>query len=92
MIKERTLGSSPSTNLSGQLDTDDFGALEFPWNTSHDVNSISTTNTTSDHSQPAGVWCVRVRSDHQSTWECIVLENNLMNDARAGFPESHIVL
>lgn len=91
-IKGRTLWSSPSTNLSGKFNTDDLGTLELPWNTSHDIDGVGTTDTTSNHTQTTGVRRVRVRSDHQSTGECVVLEDNLMNDARAGFPESHIVL
>src|SRR5882757_10119239 len=87
-----TLGSSPSTNLSSKFDTDDLRAFEFPWNTGHNINRIGTANTASDHTQTTSVGRVRVRSDHQTAGECIVLENNLMDDTRAGFPESHIVL
>jgi hypothetical protein len=90
--EERTFGSSPSTDLSSQFDTDDLGTFELPWNISHDINSISTTNTTSDHSQATSVWSVRIRTDHKTTRERIVLENYLMNNTRAGFPESHVVL
>jgi hypothetical protein len=90
--EKHTLWSSPSANLSSKLDTDDLGAFEFPWNTSHDGNGNGTTNTTSNHTQTTGVRCVRVRSDHRSTGECVVFEDDLMNNARARFPESHIVL
>jgi len=92
MITGRTLRSCPSTNLSCKLDTDDLGALELPWDISHNINGISTTNTTSNHAQTTGIGRVRVRPDHQSTGECVILEDDLMNDTRAGFPESHIVL
>ena len=92
MTKERTLGSGPSPNLSSKLYSDDLWALELPWNASHNVNGIGTTNATSNHAQTAGIGRVGVRSDHQSTGERVVLENDLMNDTRTGFPESHIVL
>ena len=90
--EEHTLWSSPSANLSSKLDTNVLGAFEFPWNTSHDVNGNGTTNTTSNHTQTTGVRYVRVRSDHQSTRECVIFRDDLMNNARARFPESHIVL
>ena len=92
MIKKRTLWSSPSANLPGKLDTDDLGAFKLPRNTSHDVNGVGTTNTTSNHTQTTSVWRMGVRSDHQSAGERIILEDDLMDDTRTGFPESHIIL
>ena len=91
-LNERTLGSCPSANLSSEFDTDDLWALELPRNTSHDINRICTTNTASNHAQTTSIWGVGVRSNHQSTRECVVLEDDLVNDAGTGFPEAHIVL
>ena len=87
-----TLRSSPARKLAGKVDTNDFGALQFPGKTSHDIDSIGTTNTTSDHAETACVGSVRVSTDHKTTGESVVLEDDLVNDTRTGSPEAHTVL
>lgn len=39
--------------------------LEFPWYVSHNINSISTTNTNTQTTKAASVRCVGVRSNHE---------------------------
>ena len=90
--EECTVGSSPSTDLSGKLDADDPRTLKLPRTTNHDIDSIGATTTTSNHAQATGVWRVRIYSDHQPAGECVILENDLKNNTRAGFSESRIVL
>ena len=92
ITRRHTLGSCPSANLASQVDTDDLRALQFPRKTSHNVDSVSTADTASNHAETTSVGGVRVGTDHQTTGESIVLEDDLVNDTRAGSPEAHTVL
>lgn len=87
-----TLGNSPARELASQINTDNLRALELPWNISHDVDSISTTNTARDHSETTSVGGVRVSANHKTTRERIVLEDNLMDNTRARPPETETIL
>ncbi len=42
-------------------------------------------------SKSTSVWSVRVSSNHQSTWERIMLKYDLVNDSRTWFPKSNSV-
>lgn len=75
-----TLGSCPAAYLSCQVDADNLGTLQFPWNASHDVNGVSSTNTTSNHAQSTSVWCMGVRANHETTGEGVVFEDDLVDD------------
>lgn len=76
--KERqTLGGSPSRDLSGKLDSNDLGALEFPGKVGDNVDGISSSDSDSDHSESSGVGSVRVGSDHETSRERVVLEDDL---------------
>jgi hypothetical protein len=87
-----TLGGGPSGELSGELDTNDLRSLKFPRETSHHIDGISTTDTDSSHSKTTSVGCVRVGTDHQTTGESVVLQNDLVDDTGAGLPETDVVL
>ena len=87
-----TLGRRPATNLASEVDLDDLRALQLPRNAGHDVNRVRTTNTASDHAETSSVGGVRVGSDHETAGECIVFEDDLVDDTRAGSPEAHTVL
>lgn len=50
------------------------------------------TNTYRAHSKTAGIGGVRVSADEEATGESIILEQNLVNDTRARFPETNVVL
>jgi hypothetical protein len=40
-----TLRSGPSGHLSVKVDTDDLGGLQLPWDTSHDIHGVGTSDT-----------------------------------------------
>ena len=88
----RTLGSSPAGELASKLNTNDLGGLQFPGETSHDIDSVGTTNTNGGHTETTGVGSVRVGTDEESTRESVVLKHDLVNDTRAGLPETNVVL
>ena len=89
---ERTLGRSPAAKLASKLDTNDLGGLELPGETSHDIDGVSSTDTNGGHTETTGVGSVRVGTDHKTTGESVVLEDDLVNDTRAGLPETEVVL
>jgi hypothetical protein len=65
--KDVTLGCGPSAEFSGEFDADDFGALQFPWETGHDVDCVGTTNTDGEHAETTSIGSMRVSSNHETT-------------------------
>ena len=73
-----TFGGGPSAHLAVEVDSNDLGRLELPWDVGHHVDGIGTTDTTCDHTETSGVGGVRISSDHHETGDGIVLEDNLV--------------
>ena len=90
--RTRTLGGSPAANLASEVDLDDLGALQLPREASHNIDRVGTTNTASDHAETTSVRGVRIRTNHETAGEGIVLENDLVNDTGTGPPETKTVL
>ena len=88
----RTLGRSPARHVAGELHTNDVGGLQLPGKIGHDIDSIGTTDTNGAHAKASAVRGMRVRADEKSTGECIVFEDDLVNDTGAGTPEANVVL
>jgi hypothetical protein len=89
---KHTLRRSPAGELASKLDTDDLGGLQLPGETSHDIDGIGTTDTDSSHTETTSVGSVRVGTDEESTRESVVLKHDLVDDTRAGLPETNVVL
>ena len=87
-----TLGGCPARHRASKINTNDLRAFQLPRNSSHDIDSVGTTDTTCDHTETTRVGGVGVSADHETTGEGIVLEDNLVNDTRTGFPETKTVL
>lgn len=88
----RTLRRCPASNLASKVYTDNLGALQLPGNICHDVDSISAANTTSNHTQTTSVRRVRISTDHESTREGIIFQNDLVDDTRTWLPETETIL
>ena len=91
-LEDNVLGRGPAVELALELDTNDLGALKLPGDVSHDVDSVGTTDTASNHAKTTGVGGVRVGTDHQTTGESVVLEDDLVDNTRTGLPEADAVL
>ena len=89
---ERTLGCGPAGKTASKLNTNDLGGLKLPGETSHDIDGISSADTNGGHTETTGVGSVRVGTDHKTTGESVVFEDNLVNDARTGLPELDTIL
>src|ERR1700753_441846 len=88
---KHTFWSSPSRQLASKPNPNDLWCLQFPWKISHNVDSVSTADTNGSHSKTSGIWCMGISTNHQATRESIILENNLMNDTGARFPEANVI-
>ncbi len=73
------------------MHADHFREFQFPCHSRHHIHGIRTADTDGDHSQSARVRRMRVRADHHSAGECIILKHNLMDNSRTRFPESDSV-
>lgn len=91
-VEAHTLRGSPARELASEVDTDDLRALQLPGKVSHDINGISATNTASNHAETTSVRSMRVGTNHQTTRECVVLKDNLVDDTRTRTPETETVL
>lgn len=91
-LEDDVLGSSPAADLAREINTDDLGALKLPRNASHNVDGVGTTDTARDHTETTSVGSMRVGTDHKTTGESVVFEDNLMNDSGTGFPETEAIL
>jgi hypothetical protein len=75
--RKHTLRSGPSRDLTSKLDSNALRAFELPRKVSDDIDGISSSYSDSDHSKSSSVRGVRVGSDHESSGESVVLENDL---------------
>lgn len=91
-VVQLTLRSGPSGQLTSELDTNDLRSLKFPGETSHHIDGISTTDTNGSHTETTAVRSVRVGTDHQTTGESVILQNDLVDDTGARLPETNVVL
>jgi hypothetical protein len=72
----------PAVELAGETNADDFRRLELPRQAGHNVDRIGAADADGDHAETAGVWRVRIGTDHQTARKRIVFKQNLMNNAR----------
>jgi len=86
------LWRNPRVQLASDVNTDDLGSLKLERKASHNIDSISTTDTDSDHAHTTSVGGVTVSADHHTTRESVVLEDELVDDTRARAPVAHAVL
>mmetsp|Transcript_9262 Transcript_9262/g.34262 ORF Transcript_9262/g.34262 Transcript_9262/m.34262 type:complete len:209 (+) Transcript_9262:1368-1994(+) len=90
-LQDDVLWRGPVFEGTSEVDSNNLWCLELPWQSSHYVNSVSSSNTNSNNAQTSCVHSVRISTNHESTWECIILQYNLMNDTRSWFPETNSV-
>mmetsp|Transcript_11978 Transcript_11978/g.32744 ORF Transcript_11978/g.32744 Transcript_11978/m.32744 type:complete len:250 (-) Transcript_11978:514-1263(-) len=91
-LEDDILVRGPLGQLAGQLHANHLGALQLPGQASHDVHRISAAYTNGSHAQAASIRGVGVRANHEEARNGIVLQYNLVDDARARLPEPHAIL
>ncbi len=90
-LEDDVLRARPVGERAGELHADDLGPLDVPGEAGHHVDGIGATDADGDHAEAAGVGRVAVGADHHAAGERVVLEHDLVDDARAGPPESESV-
>lgn len=91
-LENDVLRTRPSFELPCQLHTDHFGAFQLPRYVGHHVHGVSATYTDAETAQTAAVRRVGVGADHQQTWKCVILEDDLVDDTGTRVPETDAVL
>src|SRR3954462_8706121 len=79
-------------HFARKLHADHFRGLKLPGQVGHDIDSIGTTDTNGSHTETTSIGGVRVSADKETTGESVVLEQDLVDNARAGPPETNVEL
>jgi len=103
-----TFRARPTTELPRELHANDLRALKLPRLARHRINRICSTHTNAQHAHASSVRRMRVRANDQATRtsrvslyqtkqdskdsQCIVLEDNRMNDPRPRLPKPDAIL
>ena len=74
------------------MDTDELRPAHVEREAGHDVDGVGATHADGDHAETAGIRGVAVGADHHAARERVLLEHDLVDDARAGAPEADAVL
>ena len=90
-LQDDILGRSPSIQLACEFDADQFWKLQFPGHSRHDIHRIGAAHTDGHHTQPAGIHCMAVCTNHHTAGESIIFQNHLVDNPRTRFPESEAV-
>ena len=91
-LEDDVLRRRPAVELAGQLHADDARQQHLPREAGHHVDRVGAADADRAHAEPARVRRVRVGADHQPAGERVVLEHDLVDDARARLPEADAVL
>ena len=91
-FEDHVLRRRPARQLTGEVHADEFGPTNVPGESGHHVDRIGAADADGDHAEAAGVRCVGVGADHHPTGKGVVFENDLVDDAGPGLPESAAVL
>ena len=91
-LEDDVLGGRPAAELAGEVDADELGPAHVERVAGHDVDGVGAADADGDHAEAAGVGRVAVGADHHPAGEGVLLEHDLVDDARAGLPEADAVL
>ena len=90
-LEDDIFGGGPAAEFAFKMDADEFGKFEFPGHAGHDIDGVGAADADRDHTEAAGVGGVGVGADHHAAGEGVVFEDDLVDDAGAGFPEAEAV-
>ena len=78
--------------MTSEFHTNELWCFQLPGKVGHNIHSVSAADSNSAHPKTASIGGVGVGTDQQATGEGIVLEEDLVDDTRTGFPEANVVL
>ena len=90
-LQDHVLRRRPAVELPGEAHADEARVEHLPGEARHHVDGVRAAHAAREHAEPAGVGRVRVGADHHAAREGVLLEHDLMDDARAGSPEADAV-
>ena len=87
-LEDDVLRCGPAVEFAGEVDADEVRPLEVPREAGHDVDGVGAAHADGNHAEASGVRGVAVGADHHPAGEGVLLEYDLVDDARAGLPEA----
>ena len=91
-LEDHILRRRPPAERSGEAHTNHLRPTDVPREAGHHVNRVGTADTDGDHAETAGVRRVAIGADHHPAREGVVLQDDLVDDARTRTPEPEAVL
>ena len=91
-LQDDVLGGRPAVELAGEVHADELRPADVERIAGHHVDRVGATDADRDHAEPARVGGVAVGADHHPAGERVLLEHDLMDDARTRLPEADAVL
>ena len=91
-FEDDVFGGGPTIQGPRELDADELWPAHTESAADHDVDGVGAAHADGDHPEAAGVGGVGVGADHHPAGEGVLLENDLVDDARARLPEPEAVL
>ena len=90
-LQDDIFRARPTGQRSGETNTNDLGPTHIERKARHHVDCIGAADSDCHHAQSAGIGSVAVGADHHAAGEGVVLEDDLVDDAAPGTPESNAV-
>ncbi len=91
-LEDHVLWRGPARELPGQVDTDQPGGPRVERPSDHDVDGVGPTDADRDGAESTGVRRMAIGPDDHSARDGVLLEDDLVDDARARLPEADSVL
>ncbi len=82
-LENDVLGRRPAVERTREFDADHLGLENLPVETGHDIYRIGAADPARHHPETAGVGGVGVGAEHHPAGEGVVLEHDLVDDARS---------
>ena len=90
-FQDHVLRARPARDRTSEFDADYLWPANIERKSRHHIHRVCAANADCHHTQSTRVRGVAVSSDHHSARECIVFEDNLVNDAATRSPKSDSV-
>jgi hypothetical protein len=90
-LEDHVLGRRPAGEAARQMDPDELRIQHLPGKTGHHIHGVGSPDTACEHAEAPGIRRVGVGAEHHAAGKRVLLEHHLVDDARAGSPESDAV-
>src|SRR5207244_8517407 len=87
-LEDDVLRRGPAAERTREVDADELGPAHAEGAAGHHVDGVGTTHADGHHAETTGVGRVAVGADHHPAGERVLLEHDLVDDARPRLPEA----